>query len=116
MAQLILSSGTNYSAILKRFIRNFSPGPYFLGVSFIFCMALVTIITLTFSARQVTKGYVLNSLDAAHQELARESAKHDFQISQARALNSIEESSSIRRMVKPSMVVFVSSDTSIAQR
>ena len=116
MAQLILSTGSNYKSIFKRLIRNFQPGLYFLGGSLILCTALVTIITLTFSARQVTKGYVLNSLDAQHQELARASARHDFRISQARALNSIEQSDGVRYMTRPSQVVFVNSDTAIASR
>lgn len=116
MSQLILSTGVNYKSFVKRFIRNFQPGPYFLGVSLVVCTALVTIITLTFSAQQVTKGYVLNSLDAQHQDLSRENAKHDFQISQARSLSNIEQSPSVRHMRRPGQVVFVSSDTAIASR
>jgi len=91
-------------------------GPYFLVGSLILCVALITVLTLMFSARQVTKGYVLSQLEAEHQELMREGEAKDMKISQVRALNYIEESARVSIMVKPGQVAFVSGDTAIASR
>ena len=117
MPQLILNRGTTYGRnLMRRFFANFEVGPYFLVVSLVVFVALITVITLTYSARQVTKGYVLNSLEASHQQIIKESAKQDMQISQVRSLNFIQESSKVRSMVKPGQIVFVSGETAIAKR
>jgi hypothetical protein len=117
MSQLILSRGVSYNkGIIKRIFPNFEFGPYFLIGSLVVFVALITVITLMFSTRQVTKGYVLNSLESTHQEIVRESEKKDMQISQVRSLKYIQESSKVGSMVRPSAVVFVSGETSIASR
>lgn len=117
MPQLILTRGNSYHKnILKRFLPNFELGPYFLMSSLILFVALVTIITLMFSTRQVTKGYVLNKLESEHQTLIKESERMEMQISEVRALNYIEESNKVRYMRNPSEVAFVSGEFSIASR
>lgn len=90
-------------------------GPYFLLFSLIVFVALITIITLMFSARQVTKGYVLNSLEAQHQELLRESERKDMEISTVRSLSFIEKSSKVRSMRNPSQVSYFHADSTIAK-
>ncbi|MFH1284304.1 MAG: hypothetical protein ABIH78_01810 [Candidatus Peregrinibacteria bacterium] len=116
MPQLVLSRGSSYKrGLIKRFLPNFQVGPYFLIGSLVGFVALVTVITLMFSARQVTKGYVLDSLDTVHQDLVRESEKQDMQISQVRSLNFIEESSKVASMRRPNEVVFVNGETAIAK-
>ncbi len=117
MSQLTLSRGTNYRKnIFKRFFPNVELGPYFLIVSLIMFVGLVTVITLMFSARQVTKGYMLNALEAQHQEIARENEKVEMKISEVRSLNYLKESSKVKSMRTPGQIVFVSGDTAIAKR
>lgn len=117
MSQLILSRGNAYK---RSFLNNLLPklriGPYFLVVSLILFVALITIFTLIFSTRQVTKGYVLNKLESEHQELIRESERQEMQISQVRSLNFIKESSKVQSMKRPAQVVFVDGERAIASR
>ncbi len=117
MSQLVLSKGTNFkSSILRRLNLNFELGSYFLVVSLIIFVALTVVITLMFSARQVTKGYVLNSLESQHQELVKESEIREMEISKVRSLNHIQQSSKVRQMVRPPQVVFVNSESTIASK
>lgn len=116
MSQLVINNGTPRKNFLKKFIPDIEIGPYFLLFSLILFVGLVTIVTLMFSARQVTKGYVLSSLEVEHQELIREGNKVDMQISQVRALNFIEGSAKVRRMVSPSQMAYVHSDTALAKK
>jgi len=116
MSQLVLNRGANQTRyIFRKFLRCFEMGPYFLISSLIIFVALVTVITLMFSARQVTKGYVLNSLEDQHQQLVRDSEKMDMEVSQVRSLNHIQQSSKVKSMVKPGRMVFIGTDTTIAK-
>lgn len=117
MAQLILSRGNSYKqGLLKRFFPYFEVGPYFLIVSLVIFVILTTVITLMFSTRQVTKGYVLNKMEALHQELVKESERQEIMLSTARSLNYIQQSPKVRSMVKPNQIVFIEGDTAIARR
>jgi hypothetical protein len=117
MSQLILTRGVSYRRnLLKKYINEFHVGPVFLVGSLVLFVALVTVITLMFSARQVTKGYVLNSLEAQNQELVKESEKIDMQISKVRSLNFIEDSTKVSTMIIPGQIAFVSGDSAIASR
>lgn len=117
MSQLVLSRGNGYKkSLLRRFLPNFEPGPYFVIGSLIIFVALITVITLIFSTRQVTKGYVLNKLESYHQELIRESEQKEMQISQVRSLKFIQESSKVDLMMRPAQIVFVDSDSAVASR
>lgn len=95
---------------------NLELGPYFVIGSLIIFVALITVITLIFSTRQVTKGYVLNKLESYHQDLIRESEEKEMQISKVRSLKYIQESSKVDTMVRPAQIVFVDGDTAVASR
>jgi len=117
MAQLVLSRGTRYrKPFWNKFKFSFELGPYFLVGSLVLFVGLVTVVTLMFSARQVTKGYVLNSLENDHQELVRESEKMDMKISEVRSLKFLEDSGKVMSMKKPNQIVFVNAATTIAKR
>lgn len=79
-------------------------------------VVLVTVITLMFSTRQVTKGYVLNKLDNMHDDLIRESERQEMKISQVRALGYLEQSSKVQSMRRPATVVYFGADGNIASR
>lgn len=117
MSQLILSRGIEYRrSIIKRLFPNLELGTPFLIASLIIFVSLITVITLIFSARQVTKGYVLNSLESQHQDVVKESERMDMQISTVRSLNYIQNSSKVKSMVKPAQIVFASGETAIAKK
>ena len=117
MSQLILAKGNNYrKSIFQTFFPKFEPGFGFLTVSLIVFVSLITVITLMFSAKQVTKGYMLNSLEAQHSELVKASEISDMRISQVRSLTKIEDSAQVARMVVPREVVFIDGNTAIASR
>lgn len=115
MSQLILARGNKYrKGILQRFFPNFDPGFGFLTVSLIIFVALITVTTLIFSARQVTKGYRVNSLESLHRDLVQQSEVKDMEISKVRSLTIIESSAQVQGMVSPREVVYVDGDTAIA--
>ncbi len=108
MLQLALNRGiAGKVEALRRYVLSFRIGPYFLVGSLIFFVALITVITLMFSTRQVTKGYVLSSLEAAQHNLMKESEGKDMQISQVRSLSYIQGLDRVKVMVRPSQVSFV---------
>lgn len=117
MSQLVLSRGVNVRRnFLRKFLSDLHFGPYFLIGSLVLFVALVTVITLMFSTRQVTKGYVLNKLDMLHQDLVKQSEMQEMKISQVRALKYIEESPKVQFMRRPAEVVFVSGQGNLASR
>ncbi|MDA1060309.1 MAG: hypothetical protein O3B47_00770 [bacterium] len=117
MSQLILSRGNTYKkSIIKRFFPNLEPGPYFLILSLITFVILITVTTLIFSTRQVTKGYVLSKLENHHQDLVKKSEQSEMLISKARSLNFIQQSSKVQAMVEPPEIVFLNGDSAIASR
>lgn len=117
MSQLVLNRGNSYrGAWLRRFFKRFELGPYFLIGSLVFFVALITVITLMFSTRQVTKGNVLSSLNDVKSELVKEGEVLDMQLSRVKSMVGIEESQYVRGMHRPDIVVYVNSDTAIASR
>lgn len=91
-------------------------GPYFLVSSLVIFVVLITVVTLMFSTRQVTKGYVLNELESQHQDLVKQSEQREMEISTVRSLQFIQDSKRARRMVRPGNVVYVSAEAAIASR
>jgi hypothetical protein len=117
MSQLILNRGTEYRrSLIRRLFPRLELGSAFLIGSLVLFVALITVITLMFSARQVTKGYVLNSLESAHQEIVKESERMDMKISQVRSLDYIQESSKVKSMRKLDQIVFLDVDSAIAKK
>ncbi len=118
MSQLVLARGVSTRRnLFKKFLpMNVEFGPYFLMGSLILFVALVTVITLMFSTSQVTKGYVLNKLDDAHEDLIKESERQEMKISEVRALKYIENSPKVKSMRRPNEVVFVESESTLASR
>ena len=117
MSQLILSRGNTYrKSFIARFMPKVELGPYFLIASLVTFVVLITVITLVSSTRQVTKGYVLNSLEAQHNELVKSNEVRDMEISQVRSLSYLQSHQKIKRMVRPNEIVFINADNSIARK
>ncbi|MBL4694092.1 hypothetical protein JKY72_01880 [Candidatus Gracilibacteria bacterium] len=117
MSQLVLNRGNSYrGAWMRRLSRRFQLGPYFLIGSLVFFVALITVITLMFSTRQVTKGNVLSSLNDTKVELVKEGEVLDMQLSRVKSMVGIEDSGQVSGMRRPAVVVYVNGDTAIASR
>lgn len=113
MSQLILDRGAGYR---NKFFARLVMGHYFLVFSLVTFVVLITVVTLMFSTRQVTKGYVLSRLDDEHQALITQSEQNEMLVSQVRSLDYIKNSEKIERMVYPDKVVFMGTDVAIASR
>lgn len=116
MSQLVLSRGTVRRNFFRKLLPDVEVGPYFLISSLIIFVVLVTVITLMSSTRQVTKGYVLNQLEAKHQDLIKQNEQREMEISVVRSLQYIEGSSKVKRMVRPGQVVFIGGETVVASK
>lgn len=117
MSQLVLTRSSHFKRpFVSRILSRFELGPYFLISSLLLFVVMMTVMTLVFSTRQVTKGYVLNSLDAEHQELVQELEVNEMQISQVRSLKYMENSPKVNSMVKPNQIVYLNGETAIASR
>ena len=113
MSQLILERGVK-SNVIAIFAKRFNVGPYFLAGSFITVISMITVITLTFSARQVTKGYVLSQLEVDNQSLLKEADKIDMQIADVKALSYIRSTGKVAGMVRPNVVAYTLDISSVA--
>ena len=97
-------------------LQNFSFTPRVFFISLMLFVVLVTIIALTFSTRQVTKGYVLNKLDDEHGELLKMTEHQEIRISEVRSMSFIEGAPELYGMVKPSNVVYFDPNSTIAAK
>jgi|GEM_PF-1786993 len=116
MSQLVLENGAGYKkSLLKRLVParflTFAYSPYFLIVSLVVFVCLITLVTLISSTNEVTKGYMLNKLDAEQQALVREREMKEMQLSKVRSLDSIKKSSKVASMKSPSALVYVHGDS-----
>lgn len=117
MSQLVMFRGVNSRKnLMNRFLSKFEFGPYFLLSSLLLFVVLITVITLVFSTRQVTKGYLLNSLDRDHNSLVKQMEVNDMKVSQVRSLNYIQNSDRVSIMSAPRSVVYVTGDNAIASK
>ena len=121
MSQLVLERGASYrKSLLRRIIParllSFELSPYFLIVSLVSFVCLLTLMTLIFSTNKVTKGYTLNRLDVEQQDLVKEREIKDMQLSKVRALDAIKSNSKVSNMARPKSVAYVHGDTVVVSR
>lgn len=90
--------------------------PRFFIASAIFFVISLSIISLVFSTRGVTKGYVLRDLEAKRQILLRENEVKMMEIAQAQALSVVLASDHLDHMVPARKVFFMRGDTMMASR
>jgi len=112
MSQLVLERGTTFRrSLIKRLIParvfEFKLSPYFLIVSLVVSVCLITLITLMSSTNEITKGYTLDKLDDEQQELVKQREIKDIKLSQVRALDAIRSSNKVQRMVRPNNIAYV---------
>jgi len=112
MSQLVLERGTTFRrSFIKKLLplRNFEfkLSPYFLLVSLVVSVCLITLITLMSSTNEITKGYTLDKLDDEQQELVKQREIKDMKLSQVRALDAIKSSRKVNGMVRPMNIAYV---------
>ena len=112
MSQLVLERGTTFRrSLIKRLIParvfEFKLSPYFLIVSLVVSVCLITLITLMSSTNEITKGYTLDKLDDEQQELVKQREIKDMKLSQVRALDAIRSSNKVQGMVRPNNIAYV---------
>lgn len=112
MSQLVLERGTTFRrSLLKKLLPSrafeFRLSPYFLMVSLVVSVCLITLITLMSSTSQITKGYTLDRLDDEQQDLVKQREIKDMKLSQVRALDAIRGSKKVQRMVRPGAIAYV---------
>jgi len=112
MSQLVLERGTTFRrSLVKRLIParvfEFKLSPYFLIVSLVVSVCLITLITLMSSTNEITKGYTLDKLDDEQQELVKQREIKDMKLSQVRALDAIRSSNKVQRMIRPNNIAYV---------
>jgi hypothetical protein len=90
--------------------------PYFLLGSFVICVVLVTVVTLVYSTKQVTKGYVINFLDQENQKLVRQMEVLDMKLNDVKSLKNIRSTEKIKNMRNPEIIVYIKGENSIASR
>jgi hypothetical protein len=101
-------------AVNKSLYKKYSS--FVLIFSVVLSICCITVITLMYSTKQVTKGYVINSLDKENQKLLRELEVLNMNLNEKRALKNISSSDKISKMRNPSRIVYVNSESSIAKR
>jgi hypothetical protein len=91
-------------------------GAYFLLFFMVLIMGKITVVTLVYSTKQVTKGYAINMLDKEHQILVRKIDALNLKINEKKALTSIQTSEKFAMMRSPSNIAYLRADNSIASR
>lgn len=89
---------------------------FFMLFMLVLSVSAVTVVTLMYSTRQVTKGYTINSLEKDNQILVRQMEVLDMKLNDERSLKTILSSSKFSKMVNPNTIVYVNADNSIASR
>lgn len=94
----------------------FEFGPYLVLGSLVLFVIMITVVTLVFSTRQVTKGYQLSMLDFKHNILVTQSEVKAMQISNVRSLKYIQDSGKVKKMTSPGSLVYIKGESTIASR
>ncbi|MBU1992342.1 MAG: hypothetical protein ABH856_02250 [Patescibacteria group bacterium] len=119
MTQLHLSNARPiYAPSRRRTIATaaFYIGPTFLIFTMILMVCLISVVTLMFSTREITKGYALKKLEAEHEQLLRDHEAKTMHVAEVRSLMSIKNSPKVQAMVRPKQIVYYRGDTAIASK
>ncbi|KKQ71990.1 MAG: hypothetical protein UT33_C0007G0079 [Candidatus Peregrinibacteria bacterium GW2011_GWC2_39_14] len=86
--------------------------------SFILFIALITMMTLFFAGKGVTKGYIVKQLEAERQTLIRENDVIGGKLASAQSADSLLLSRRAKTMVKlnESRITFIRAESNLAQR
>lgn len=99
-------------------LRNFKIGPFFLILSLLVFVILVTLMTLLYSTSQVTQGYVLEEMDMSNQDLEQQLQLHEMKIAEVRSIEhirSLEQVANMRPMTDDK-IVYIEGGTAIASK
>lgn len=91
-------------------------GPSLLIFSLVIFVAVISVITLVFSTKEVTKGYVLKDLESKREALVREFEIKTTHVAEIQSIAKILENPRVKRMVRPGKIEYLPATTEIAQR
>ena len=116
MSQLILTRSNNLRRGRRKvsFPRRFKVGPFTLIVSMVVFVCLISVITLVYSTKEVTKGYVLKQLDTTREVLLREFEVKTMHLAEVQSLDTIKNSEKVRSMQKPREIIYLHGETAVA--
>lgn len=116
MSDLVITRSSSLnSGFQKRLIpATIEIGPYMLIVSLIVFIALMSVTTLMFSTKEVTKGYRLKDLEGKRNVLVKEQETKQMHLAEVQSLDVIRASAKLQTMRKPGEIVYLRSDSSLA--
>lgn len=91
-------------------------GPTFMIFTLVMMVCLISVMTLMFSTKEITKGYTLKKLEAEHEQLLRDNEAKTMHVAEVRALQVIKSSVKVQSMVRPTQIVYFRGDTAIASK
>lgn len=113
-AHSLVRPSVSFSQIFSSMLKNFQIGPAFFVFTAILFVALLSIITLIFSTRGVTKGYVLRDLESKRQVLLRQNEVALTQVAQVQALSDLVKSEKISHMIPARKITFMRGEMALA--
>ena len=104
--------------IQKSIIEGFEINTPLIIASLLIFVALITIITLFFAGKQVTKGYTIKQLEAERQTLQRDNEIIGSRLAELQAMQQVFITRKARNMhAAPSdKITFIRGDSNLAQR
>lgn len=115
-ASFLVRPQISISQIFSNFLKNFQIGPAFFVFTAILFVAFLSIITLVFSTRGVTKGYVLRDLESKRQVLLRQNEVALTQVAQVQALSDLVKSKKISHMIPARKITFMRGEIALASK
>lgn len=115
-AHSLVRPSVSFPQIFSNMLKNFQIGPAFFVFTAILFVALLSIITLVFSTRGVTKGYVLRDLESKRQVLLRQNEVAQMQVAQVQALSDLARSEKISHMIPAHKITFMRGEVTLASK
>lgn len=119
MSQLILTRGNDLrkgSSPRSFFAQKLEFGPGMLVISLVMFLGLMSVVTLMHATKEVTKGFMVTSLESQREELLRDYEINAMKIAKASSMVTIQETDQFKSMVRPRSVSYVYSDGTLASR
>lgn len=116
MSDLVIPrTSTLRNGVQKRLLPvSLEVGPYMLIVFFVSFIVLMSVITLIFSTKEVTKGYKLKDLESKRNVLVKESQVKQMHLAEVQSLDVLRSNPKLKGMIRPSSIVYLRGDSAVA--
>ena len=118
MSQLILTRGSQLRKGTRKSILpiRLKFNPNMLIASLVVFVCLISLVTLMHATKEVTKGFVLTSLEVERVDLLRNYEVRTMQIAEVSSLHAIQNTPKFQSMVRPRNVVYIHTESALAKR